>query len=95
MCLLLKERTKSLELQIPQLAPWNEFLMSLILHVINTSLAVLKYTLKRNELIQINSDPCSVFETETAPITLSLCLSLFLYLTHTPTFIFLSLQGLS
>lgn len=52
-----------------QLTPWNEFLMSLILHVINTGLAVLKHTPKRNELFLINSDPCSVFLTQTVPIT--------------------------
>lgn len=57
---VLKVRTKLSQLQLLQLTPWNEFLMSLILHVINTGLAVLKHTLKRNELIQINSDPRSV-----------------------------------
>lgn len=66
---VLKVQTKLSQLQMLQLTPWNEFLMSLILRVINTGLAVLKHTLKRNELIQINSDPRSGFLTETAPIT--------------------------
>lgn len=47
--------------RFPWLAPWNEYLMSFILHVTNTSPAAifffLKYTQKENELIQIISDP--------------------------------------
>lgn len=47
-----------------QLAPWNEFLMSFILHVANASLTVFKVYTERNELIQVNSSPCCVCPAE-------------------------------
>lgn len=56
--------------RFPRLAPWNEYLMSFILHVTNTKscgvfffvclLFFFKYTQEENELIQIISDPCCV-----------------------------------
>ncbi len=47
-------------LQNLHLTPWNEFLMSFILHVTNASLTVFKAYTEKNELIQITSGPCCV-----------------------------------